>query len=115
MGNRHRGYFTKGTKMIQILIHHNQHIHQVDGSYASGEHNAGSSGQVLAGHHIQIRRAPKSLGKQWNSVQRSEVCKMLRGFWYPPSSIINSTSSDERASRASKWTYSTKDEYKNVP
>jgi hypothetical protein len=71
--------------MIQILIHHNQHIYQVDGSYASGEHNACSSGQVLAGHHIQIRRAPKSLGKQWNSVQRSEVCKMLRGFWYPSS------------------------------
>jgi hypothetical protein len=29
---------------------------------------------------------------------------MLRGFWYPPSAIISSTSSDERASRVSKQT-----------
>jgi hypothetical protein len=115
MGNRHHGYFAQGTRMINIIIRHNQHVHQVDESYDSGEHNARSSGQVPAEHHIQIRRASKSLDRQRNSVQRSEVCKMLRGFWYPPSAIIGSTSSDERTSQASKQTYSVRDEDKNAP
>jgi hypothetical protein len=63
MGNRHRGYSAQGTRRIQILICHNRHIDQVDGSYASGEHNARSNGQVVAEHHIQIRRALKSLDR----------------------------------------------------
>jgi hypothetical protein len=70
----------------------------MDENYVSGEHKARSSGQVSIEHHIQIQRAPKSLDTQWNSIKRSEVCKMLHGFWYPPSAIIGSTSSDEWAS-----------------
>jgi hypothetical protein len=40
---------------------------------------------------------------------------MLRGFWYSPLAIINSTSSNERASRMTKRTYSVSDEGKNIP
>jgi hypothetical protein len=81
----------------------------MDGSYASGEHNTRRSSQVPAEHHIQIQGASKSLDRQWN------ICKMLCEFLYPPSAIVNSTSSDEQASRVSKWTYSARDEDKNAP
>jgi hypothetical protein len=70
--------FCQGVRRIQILVHRNRPIHQMNGSYASGEHNTRSNSQVPAEHHIQIRCAPKSLDRQRNSVQRSEVCKMLR-------------------------------------
>jgi hypothetical protein len=46
---------------------------------------------------------------------KSKICKMLHRLWYPPSAIISSTSSDERASQTSKRTYSTRYEDKNVP
>jgi hypothetical protein len=48
LGNRHRGHLAHGTRRFQILIHHDQHIHQVDESYASGEYYTKSSDQVLA-------------------------------------------------------------------
>jgi hypothetical protein len=63
MGNQHRGYFAQGAKRIQIFIHRNRHVHQVDGSHASGEHNVRSRSQVPVEHHIQIRHAPKSLDR----------------------------------------------------
>jgi hypothetical protein len=63
MGNQYHGYFVQGTRKVQILIHRNRHIHQVDESYASGKHNIRSNSQVPTEHHIQILRTSKSLDR----------------------------------------------------
>jgi hypothetical protein len=38
------------------FIRHYCHVHQVDGSYASGKYHARSSNQVPVEYHLQVRR-----------------------------------------------------------
>jgi hypothetical protein len=56
LGNRHHGRPIQGTRMIQIHVQHNRHVHQVDGSYTSCKHHTRSSSQVHAKYHIQVQR-----------------------------------------------------------
>jgi hypothetical protein len=64
---------------------------------------------------MQIRCAQKSPDGQWNSIQSSQVLKMLCRLWYSPSTLIISASADKWASRAHQWITSVRVEDKDVP
>jgi hypothetical protein len=78
----------------------------VDGSHASSKHHTGCSSQIPVEYNIQIRCTQVGPFRQWYSVQRGKVRKVLYKLWHQSPSIIGDTPSDEWASRASKWTHS---------
>jgi hypothetical protein len=87
MGNQHHG-FVQGTRRIQILIRRNLHVHQVDGSHASGEHNTRSSGQVPVEHHIKFgvpQRVLTDNGTQFKGAKFVRYCVDF-GIHHQPSS-----------------------------
>jgi hypothetical protein len=112
--NRYHGCFAQDARWVQILICSCRLVHQVDGSYVSSEHHTRCSSQVPVEFHIQIWHTQVSPYRERDSVQMSKICKMLFRLSHQSPSIIGSTSSDERASRASKQTHSTWDENKDV-
>jgi hypothetical protein len=60
----------------------------MDGGYASGEHHKGCSGQILTEYHLQIWRSKVDFNRQWYSVQRGKICKVLFRFWHQSPSFI---------------------------